>query len=201
MSRKQEVKNKTEEITKPAKNKFNKNLPSMILLGAMTSGLLILIVSLRNYEKLTFLHAYVPEKWDSEAKITLIGSISCFISGFLMLCFGICGQLRFHTAINPVCNADPPIVVLMNKVLNNSVEQVFIFLPNLTYWTFRYSTEENKHEVLIFGVLFVIGRLIFLIGYFIGTIIDLQTLRLFGFEITILNSFVLILRNLGYTFI
>jgi len=192
------------EVQNPVKKEssfIKKLLEKATVLSGVLIGITTIVMSVKHNDKFTFLHPHVPETWDIEAKITLLGLVSSCIGGFLLLCVMICGNLRFMGNYNPVGNIDPPTIQVMNRILQNSVEQILIFLPNLLYWTFKYSTEQNKQEVLVLGFLFLVGRVLFLIGYFVGTLLNWQTMRSLGMAMTYFPSLILIQRNLGFNLV
>ena len=193
----------TKEVQNKDNNPQTKSfLEYFIIIGGTTLGLLISLGILLNFNKFTLLHTYVPEKWDFDSKIILLSLIGSCIGGYLLFCVLSCGALRGVLGYyNPVGIVDPPSIDVFNKVLTNTKEQTLIFLPNLIYWTFKNSNENNKDDVLMFGSLFLFGRLLFLAGYFIGTLKGLQTLRLTGFVMTIAASVAVIQRNLGFNYI
>ena len=142
---------------------------------------------------------HVPQVWDFEGKITSLIIVSILLSAFASLC--VVGTIvgRYITlSPNPLVRQDPPMILFFNRVLLNTLEQFAIFFPILAYWTLKFSTEANKHEVLIFGMIWIISRVIYLIGYgfnFIST--RLSTFRVFGFQTGLLVAVVLALRIFG----
>ena len=105
------------------------------------------------------------------------------------------GNIRFFSKdINPI-NSSPEDqrIQVLNKVLQNTIEQMFIFIPLISFWILKYSNNENKHFAVIYGFLFILGRILFLIGYFIGFKMNYQTLRSFGMSMTYFSSLTIML--------
>jgi hypothetical protein len=156
-------------------------------------------LALYNKQIHTLLSPHIPEVWNFEAKITSLVFISIFISVFVALCvFGTILGRYITTSPNPLMKQDPPMILFFNRVLLNTLEQTAIFFPLLAYWTLKYSNESNKHEVFIFGLVWVLSRLLYVIGYgfnFINK--NLSLFRVFGFQIGFFIAPIIALRLFG----
>ena len=204
MSKKQNSNTSTEAELSSTKQPPFKNLlfDRIIVIIGVLLNIACNVTIIKNSKSLTFLTPYVPETWNFESKLTTLAMISQFIGCYFLLITAHIWNLRFTTGnINPVNNVDPESIVCLNRVLQNTVEQTFVFLPSLAYWVLKLSTEDNKHEAVLFGFIFVCGRIIFLVGYYFGTLIGLQTLRSFGMGLTYFVSVILIQRNFGLNLI
>ncbi len=185
--------------TNTKSNNLFEMLGRRAVLAAPIIGFVIIKLVLNSLQLKSLIADYIPDVWNFEAKITMILFIAMLISAFIVLCVlgTIIGRVA-TTSANPLAKQDPPIILFFNRVLLNTLEQMAIFLPIFSYWTVKYSSEDNKHEVIIFGVLWVFGRLLFLLGYGFTFISEhLSTMRTIGFEVNIITTIILVSRILG----
>jgi hypothetical protein len=141
----------------------------------------------------------IPDVLNFENKISLLARIASWIS--IVLIFNVLSVIlaRASTqAVNPLKDQNNQIVNLMNKVLTNSVEQSLIFLPLLANWIINSShTEADLKQALTLSIIWIIGRILFWLGYFLGYLMNFTVLRAYGFTPTITVSVILILRIAG----
>jgi hypothetical protein len=147
----------------------------------------------------TFITPHIPELWNFEAKVTTLVLVSALISLFIAFCVvGIILSRYATSSPNPLSKQDPAIILFFNRVILNTLEQIAIFLPILAYWTLKFSTDANKHEVLIFGILWVASRFLYILGYGLTLISKFLSLfRVYGFQTGLLTSVILGLRIFG----
>ena len=187
--------------SKPISSFKRFTLERIVLIISMIFTIMTVTYFFTNFknEEFKVLHKFVPNKWNFETKISLLSIISSWVGMLILFVMLYIASLRVITDnASPIGNQDSESIVFLNRILTNTVEQTLIFLPNLACWTINYANEGNKHEVVAFGVLWMVGRVIFIIGYFIGLKIDFQILRGFGLGLSVISSFILVVRNLGF---
>lgn len=69
----------------------------------------------------------------------------------------------------------------------NSVEQGIIFFPLFAYFTLYHSDEERKMINLMIGLKFILGRILFALGY-LAINFGYSTFRAAGFALTYYSS-------------
>jgi len=98
---------------------------------------------------------------------------------------------------NPALRDDPAVLKVLGKSLTNSIEQTLIYVPLLAHWILSHSGETNKQEAVLLTAIFLVGRVLFLLGYTLGSAIGIPTLRSVGFAMTVGPSVLLVLRIIG----
>jgi hypothetical protein len=140
-----------------------------------------------------YLYPYIPKGWDFESKLTLLSLVGLICTIFIFINIAIIALLRLVLVANPLEKDDPLSIKVLNRVLNNTIEQLYIFSPALCYWTIRYCKENDKHLVLIHGLIWFIGRVLFLLGYSLSLIdVELAMGRALGIGFTVINTFIVI---------
>ncbi len=143
--------------------------------------------------------------WNFESKVSTLLKIMSWYSLYLLSLVQITTFARLFTQKSPLRlkkeNERVDFIDVMNRVISNSIEQALIFLPLLCYWTITYSNEENKVQVIAFGALYVIARILFFLGYIFGWMIQLPTLRALGFSCNLVINFIFALRALNISII
>jgi hypothetical protein len=137
---------------------------------------------------------YIPANWDIESKFILIASVATLCTSFVFFNIWFIALLRCFLIANPLGD-DPFIIKLLNRILSNTLEQFVVFFPALICWTIRNSTEDQKYQVLLYGLIWFIGRILFLLGYMLSFIhVDLAVCRSIGLGITMLTTASLYMR-------
>lgn len=147
---------------------------------------------------------YSPSEWNFESKMALLMTISAIISIYLLIIVWFISISRLFIAPNPMINQskDPELIIFSNRVLQNSIEQAIIFLPILSAWTINKCQIEDKNQVLLFTLIWLIGRILFILGYGMRFVHEkISTLRSFGFALNLFCNFILISRLIGYSII
>jgi hypothetical protein len=137
----------------------------------------------------------IPKVWDFENKILYVFKLWTWIGLYFMInvvCV-ILGRMSFAIP-NPLAGKDHEIIVLLNRVLTHSLEQAAIFVPMLAYWTLKYADETNKWQAASLTVIWIFSRIIFALGYYLGLLVNMTTMRVPGFLLTFGTSFILALR-------
>jgi hypothetical protein len=146
----------------------------------------VILKNINSTEVKNHITTYLPEGWNFEAKFTLLSMIAFICSIFIFFNIWAIALLRAFLVANPLAKEDPPVIRFLSRVLSNTIEQFTIFIPVLCYWTVKYCSEDQKHLVLIHGLIWVIGRVLFLLGYALGLFKqDLAVCRSVGLALTV----------------
>jgi len=186
-------------MSTPKKSGFFKSLINYVFAGAGTAvGFGAIQYALQNVKIPKELAHHVPALWTFETKITLIASLASWIAIFLLLHSILMIVFRVLLGTNnPALRDDPAVLKVLGKSLTNSIEQTLIYVPLLAHWILSHSGETNKQEAVLLTAIFLVGRVLFLLGYTLGSAIGLPTLRSAGFAMTVGPSVLLVLRIIG----
>jgi len=134
-----------------------------------------------------------------EIKISLLVRITAWISAVLIFnVLSVIGARIFYQAANPLKDQNKEIITMFNKILTNSVEQTLIFIPLLANWIINESqSSDDLKKGISLAIIWIIGRILFSIGYFFGYLTNFTLLRIFGFVPNLFTSALLLLRLLG----
>lgn len=101
--------------------------------------------------------------------------------------------------IAPALDEDPVIIKFLNRILQNSLEQMGIF--GCLYFYFLFDKSGTVYfdtgdrftfdELLVFPAWFLYSRVVFLLSYGLGTYLNMVALRAFGFAINMAMNFML----------
>ena len=112
--------------------------------------------------------------------------------------FSVIGARVATSAINPLKDNNNQLVTLFNKILSNSIEQTIIFIPLLANFIINDSnSDDNLKQAVVLAIIWIIGRILFSLAYYLGYMVDFTQLRGFGFFPTIFPSVILSLRLAG----
>jgi hypothetical protein len=144
-------------------------------------------------------------EWNFESKVSTLLRIMSWYSLYLLALIQVTTFSRLLSQKSPLRlkkeNESADIIDVMNRVISNSIEQLLIFMPLLAYWTLTYSNEENKVQVIAFGALYLIARILFFLGYIFGWMIQIPTLRALGFSCNLTINFIFAIRALNNSLI
>ena len=148
---------------------------------------------------LDYFNISLPHEFNFENKISILARIASWISLVLIFnLFTVIGARVYSKAANPLKDQNNDLVTVTNKILTNSVEQTMIFLPLLANWLINCSsTEAELKQGVSLAIIWVAGRVLFSIGYFLGYLRNFTVLRVFGFAPTLFPSVILASRLAG----
>ena len=141
----------------------------------------------------------IPHEININTKISLLARIAAWISVVLVFnVFSVIGARVATSAINPLKDNNNQLVTLFNKILSNSIEQTIIFIPLLANFIINDSnSDDNLKQAVVLAIIWIIGRILFSLAYYLGYMVDFTQLRGFGFFPTIFPSVILSLRLAG----
>lgn len=202
---KQEEEDDIDVQEKPAKNNslfliFNLGTFPLFVVGALFLMKVILEKDFRTCDcKFSKQIAqFYPKTWDLQNKLEMIFLAWIHPGIIILVLIVLIMTTRLLGQYNPLRqNQEPLWIITLNRIIQNTMEQSFIFLGFYSYWVIKVSTEENKDLSLKFIVMFFVGRLIFTVGYLFQWITNFIGGRAGGFAMTIFTNFCLLSAIFG----
>lgn len=101
----------------------------------------------------------------------------------------------------PASNNDGLLISTLNRIITNTIEQSIIFAG--LYGILLFSEVDHLAQIggvkiLALASLFVIGRVIYAIGYILGSVTKISSCRSFGFAIGLSINIILVAYHLGF---
>lgn len=125
---------------------------------------------------------------------TLCLWLSLFLLG-LSVATMLCRIMMGGNAKNPAKGQDPEIINTLNRIISNTIEQSVIFAGfygNLLFNVDKNAVEEiSSSKVLALASLFVIGRVLFALGYVLCWVTRIPTWRSFGFGVSLITNIIM----------
>lgn len=141
----------------------------------------------------SFLKRYVATQWSFEGKINFLVTALSFNAYFLFAIVLSIVMLRaFYFRPNPQAEADPILIVTLNRVIQNTIEQSLIFFGILSSYVLNYCPYENKEFLVLLVVCFFVGRVVFLIGSLFNLITKIFALRMSGIIINVMINLIIL---------
>lgn len=142
--------------------------------------------------------AHYPSEWSFEGKISFLVESFFYAALFVFGCVTLNMLLRgLFSKHNPFHEQDPLIISTLNRVIQNTIEQSFIFFPLLAHYVLNISTEKDSKQAFIYVLLFLTGRAIFLLGYLFILVSKLIGIRILGFLINTTVNILLVVKFIG----
>lgn len=138
-----------------------------------------------------------PNEWKFEDKAEVLFLAWSHLSIFVIFCAIVVMMIRVVGVVDPLKKNDPKIIEIFNRTIQNTLEQSFVFLGVFGYWLFSFSTIANKDLAYRFVMIFVVGRVTFLIGYILTWITPFKPARALGMGMTLLVQTFLIAAVFG----
>ena len=107
----------------------------------------------------------------------------------------------FTGASSPQAESDPLVVSTFNRVIQNNLEQALIFFPLLAHFVLNVNSNnsaENNKLAVLYVIMFFTGRIVFFVGYLVSLLTKIVGLRVTGFGINMIVSFLLVVKYLGF---
>jgi hypothetical protein len=142
--------------------------------------------------------AHYPSEWSFEGKISFLVGSFFYAALFLFGCVTFNMLLRaLLSKPNPFNDEDPHIISTINRVIQNTIEQSFIFFPLLAHFVLNVSTEKDSKQAFLFVLIFLAGRAIFLVGYLFLLVSKLIGIRVVGFVLNLTVNILLVVKFIG----
>jgi hypothetical protein len=141
---------------------------------------------------------YFPQKLDFEDKVKLISVAWVHPSVIVIFVVVLVMLSRVVGNVNPLKSGEPVWITMLNRIIQNTLEQSFVFLGLFSYWILFISTEANKTTAVKYICIFVAGRLVFTVGYMFFWLTGLFGFRACGFLTTLIAQILLISAVFNY---
>jgi hypothetical protein len=98
----------------------------------------------------------------------------------------------------PASGTDPVMIVTLNRVITNTIEQSFIFV--CLYINILWGDQANisADHIMLFPVFFILGRIIYAVGYVLAAATNIFSLRSPGFSINLTINILMIGELFGW---
>ena len=103
----------------------------------------------------------------------------------------------FSSAPSPNAEEDNILLNTLNRIIQNNIEQAFIFFPLLAHFIFNVSDKDNEKLAVLYAALFLIGRVLFFLGYLLSLVFKIMPLRAVGFFMGTVANVFLIIKFIG----
>lgn len=142
-----------------------------------------------------------PTQWNSvESKSKFLISSVAHFSLFIFALITMISSSRILTfKPNPNASKDNKLIIVINKVFQNSIEQGLIFFGLLTYWAIAISNNNSKTDGKNAAILvscFLLGRIALFIGLIVQSVSGLKLFRGVGNAVN-LTMFYLLLAKIS----
>jgi uncharacterized MAPEG superfamily protein len=135
--------------------------------------------------------------WSFEGKVKFVALVFGLNSLFL---FAITLMIVLFRILlnkaNPQAEQDPIIITTLNRVLQHTIEQSFIFFPLFAHFVLTSKPTESR-DAVNYALIYLVGRVIYLVGYLINLVIKIFGFRAMGFLVNVGVSIILIVRLTG----
>ena len=139
-----------------------------------------------------FVNQFSIKEVTFESKVEFLFSVMALTGAFVFVNTFMIMLCRMITQANPLTQKDPVIIQTLNRVIQNTLEQGFVFFGLFSFWVLKFVNESNKDLAQAYAIIFITSRIIFLIGYPIQSYLQLVTLRVGGFCVTLTVEFLLL---------
>ncbi len=119
-------------------------------------------------------NVFQTRDWTFEGKIkfiSLVFGLNALILFGLTLLVVLCRVLL--NKANPQAEQDPIIIATINRVIQHTVEQSFIFFPLFAHFVLTSKDTETK-DAVNYALCYLVGRVIYFIGYMINLVIKIS---------------------------
>lgn len=141
------------------------------------------------------IRANFPSSWEFEDKVKFITKFLSYVSIIFLGAVVKTFVLRLLTLkSNPQADPDNVLIIALNKIIQNTMEQLIVFGCFLCYWVFSVSNENNKNEATLFALAFLVGRVYFIVGMFFLLISGTAVIRGMGATMNLLVCLLLLAK-------
>lgn len=134
-------------------------------------------------------------------KSWLCQTLGLWLSLYLMGLAVTIMTLRILTGKStPASGNDPIYMNTINRIITNTIEQSIIFAGLFAPILFSEDNHVDKiggNRVLTLAALFVIGRVVYAVGYLLGTMTGISSCRGMGFSIGLITTALMASYHLG----
>ncbi|EAR88602.1 mapeg family protein (macronuclear) [Tetrahymena thermophila SB210] len=138
------------------------------------------------------------KRFDNESKQYIVLKIGYMLATFILILTFSVMVIRIATGrSNPISFQDPKIIITLNRIIQNSLEQGFIFMLNYAFFIYFNCDQIKALKSFVLGCLFIKARYIFLFSYVIGAFTGVTSFRAIGFTLNVIIQVAFALENFG----
>jgi hypothetical protein len=149
-----------------------------------------------NNQVCSHIAAYYTTSWTFEDKLKFFSLAWVHPSLIVITLVTLIMFTRVLGNVNPLKSGEPLWITMLNRAIQNTLEQSFVFLGLFSYWLLNKS--ENSKLAVTYLAIFVIGRVIFVIGYMFFWLTGFIGFRAAGFLTTLTAQIFLISVVFGH---
>ncbi|KAL4487914.1 hypothetical protein ABPG72_022774 [Tetrahymena utriculariae] len=167
-----------------------------------TAVVVICFYQLCNYQenqvKLNEAKLDLIKRFDNESKQYIVLKIGYMLATFVLILTFSVMFIRVSTGrSNPISFQDPKIIITLNRIIQNTLEQGFIFMLNYAFFIYFNCDQLRVLKSFVLACLFIKARYIFLFSYVIGAFTGITSFRAIGFAINVIIQITFALENFG----
>lgn len=141
---------------------------------------------------------FKPTNFSVESKLIFIFKSLSLVSIFVFILSILISLLRLITfSFSPFAEKDNKLIEILNKIIQNTIEQSLIFFSLYSYWFILKTTIPSLDIFVYLIALFLIGRIIFFFGMFINYLIYVPFFRSFSIGMNMFTVIFIIAHSFG----
>ncbi|KAL4469436.1 hypothetical protein ABPG74_004689 [Tetrahymena malaccensis] len=138
------------------------------------------------------------KRFDDEGKQYIVLKIGYMLATYVLILTFSVMLIRITTGrSNPISFQDPKIIITLNRIIQNTLEQGFIFMLNYAFFIYFNCDQLKAFKSFILACLFIKARYIFLFSYVIGAFTGVTSFRAIGFTLNVIIQITFALENFG----
>ncbi len=133
-----------------------------------------------------YVKAQVPQDFSFEGKICFIskGFSFCALYLFALIISTIISRILTFSP-NPQVEADNSLITALNKSIQNTIDQSYVFFALYSYWLLTIAKKGDDEKAVLLIVCFLVSRIFFTIGMIIEYFTKISFVRQVGIVINI----------------
>lgn len=142
------------------------------------------------------LKSLIPNNFTMEGKIVFILKMLSFTAIVIFVQTLLVVVSRLLTlSPNPQAEKDNSLINTINKAIQNTLEQTFIFFALFSFWFISYASEADAQRALHLVFLFLFARIVFTFGMIFNMITSIILFRAYAMHVNLVLIVYLIARN------
>ena len=194
----------TEAMKKRGKPLFT-SIPLYILstvICTLLTPIVIVLIQRKVTEKLLLSHdlfSMALEEVNFEEKLILIVELLSCVSVFMVFLTALTIINRWiFKNVEPLILEDAKPIVVLNRISTHTIGMSLMTFPLLAYFILKADSVDDVLKLYSLGVVWIIGRVLFGAGYYLGMFVNFGYLRVYGFYLNIGIVLSLVGRFIGF---
>ena len=194
-------KNKNDKILAKAERPFitNRAFYFANLIIGLPLSIILLLFMVQYLQVFISKHHYIlsnlAKTVNNHEKLMIIVEIFVYIGLYVLSIIILTMANRFvFGRPEPTIGTEPKPIIVLNKIIINTIEQLCVFGPLLVHYLIQIDKKEDLILLFSFAIAWIIGRIMFLIGYYFGSFINFSYLRTYGLMINMHITLILVLK-------